>query len=135
MLEFASSDQRRGTKTVRTLQASEDGTLVGRVKIELDATNAYLEDVWVERAFRGSGKGDQLLDEAMKQAREWGCTLMTCDAIAYEPLSNGRPGPPSPGAQARLEAWYRRRGFVRVPGEDTMFEMELSSEGGRRGPQ
>jgi len=115
-LVFTSTESHhRPRKVVFTIIAHLAGAVVGEFKVEYSSSEAYLEDVWVEKPHRGRGFGDELVKQAKAHARARGHSALLCDPIAYERNPDGSPGPALPGAQARLEKLYANSGFVKLP--------------------
>ena len=61
--------------------AEADGRLAGVMRLkQLDATEALLDDLFVDPAFIGAGVGAALWRQAVTVAREYGATAMVLDA-------------------------------------------------------
>lgn len=116
----------RQTRTVLTINASFSGIFVGRLVIEYGRPTIYLEDLWVEPAFRNRGVGDQLLRLALQEARIQGGAMVQCDPIAYALTSAGTRRTLPAADQEQLRHWYAARGFSPASeDEGSPWELQL----------
>lgn len=84
------------------LIAEDDGQQIGRMFLYILTNDlheepfGFLEDLFVEEAFRKSGVGRQLVERAIATAKEAGCYKLICT---------------SRFGKDELHAWYERLGF------------------------
>jgi len=71
--------------------AKEDGQIVGRAYLYIlkndlhDQPFGFMEDVFVEEAFRKHGIGKQLVEAVITEAKEQGCYKLVCTARYEKP--------------------------------------------------
>lgn len=96
----------KGQDVGRILLAESDGQVIGMINLlytvstALGGRVALLEDMVVDRSFRGFGVGEKLLNAGLDQARADGCLRVTL----LTDQDNGQ-----------AHSFYERNGFVRSP--------------------
>lgn len=95
------------------IRAEEDGKIMGWAYVYVMFQDrhpepyAYLENVYVEPAFRSRGVGTDLVKLAIAEAKERGCYKIIGTSKAHK---------------TEVHAWYERNGFVKMGVE---FRMDL----------
>ncbi|TAN33628.1 GNAT family N-acetyltransferase [Patescibacteria group bacterium] len=95
------------------VSAEENGQRVGRALLYVlynglhEEPFGFLEDIFVEEAYRGKGLGNQLLETAINEAKSIGC---------YKLIATSRFSRP------QVHEWYERKGFMKHGAE---FRMDL----------
>lgn len=85
--------------------AERSDAVVGCIQVTREGERAHFGLFAVDPTAQARGIGSELIDEAERTAREWGCTSMDIEVIAQ---------------RAELLAYYERRGY-RPTGETTPF--------------
>lgn len=111
-MEFKTITERRAYAVKITAQ--EDGKEVGRTFLYVLYNDlhtepfGFLEDVFVEEAFRGQKIGSQLVELAVAEAKKNGCYKLIFTTRHFKP---------------EVQAWYRKLGFTDWGSE---FRMDLA---------
>lgn len=88
--------------TVLKFVAEENGVIVGRIFLYLLHNDlhqepfGFLEDLFVDPAFRSKGIGGQLINTALDEAKQQGCYKVICTSRV---------------AKEDLHVWYEKKGF------------------------
>ncbi len=85
---------------------------------DLNPPDLVIYEIFVALPFRGQGIGSRLVEKAVSEGRRNGCDRLLA-----------RPGQLSPDYPVEaLTVWYRKRGFVAIPGNAGILQFALSEQ-------
>lgn len=69
---------------INLILKNEDGQILGGLVGHIDWECFFVDVLWVDESLRGQGKGQELIQQAEKVAKEKGCTLMRLETFSFQ---------------------------------------------------